>query len=97
MKHVLNDHGRDFVLESLAGLDNLTSVGSLTVYNNDALTSLAGIDNLTGIGGAGCIIRYNDALPQCEVDAFVANLYFDFVSRILWAEPNGDTDPSLCE
>lgn len=40
-------------LTSLRGLENLTSVGSLTIDNNDRLNSLQGLNNLTDINGTG--------------------------------------------
>ena len=38
-------------ITSLAGLGNLTSVGSLAIISNPELTSLAGLESLTSVGG----------------------------------------------
>jgi hypothetical protein len=49
-------------LSSLSALENLTSVGSVSIMNNDALTSLSGLDKLTLIGNLGII--NNNALTS---------------------------------
>ena len=50
--------GSNFVLESLHGLENLTSLGGgLLIANSFALTSLEGLENLTSIEGSLNIIQ----------------------------------------
>ena len=56
--------GHNDALISLAGLQNLSSVGEdLLIYNNDALPSLAGLQNLSSVGGY-LSIGTNDALTS---------------------------------
>ena len=55
-------------LTSLAGLENLISVGGdLEIENNDALTSLTGLDNLTSVDEY-LRITYNDLLATCQAE-----------------------------
>ena len=61
-------------LTSLAGLEELTSIGGyLHIYNNSNLASLSGLDGLTSIGGS-LYIGSNPMLCNCEVDAICAYL-----------------------
>jgi hypothetical protein len=56
----------DTKLKSLAGLENITSVGGdLDIYNNDALTSLAALENITSVGGR-LMISTNNALTSLK-------------------------------
>jgi hypothetical protein len=77
LKHV----GTKFVLSgsdsltSLSGLGITTVGGGLTIANTTVLTSLEPLSALPSNAVTGnLIIRNNDALRQCVVDAFVAHL-----------------------
>ncbi len=62
-------------LTSLGGLDQLTSVGSITITFNSVLTTLGltGLTTVTGTGG-GAGIQYNPMLPTCQVTALDARV-----------------------
>ncbi len=66
-------------LSSLTGLNSLTSVGSLTVYDNDSLISLAGLDNIEASSINWLLITNNYSLSHCAVQSICDYL----------ASPNG--------
>ncbi len=53
----------NYMLESLEGLDGLTSVGGLFVLGNDGFTSLSGLDALTSVEGT-VSIQMNTSLES---------------------------------
>jgi len=51
-------------LSDMTGLEGLTEVGNLYIWENDALTSLEGLAGITNIRGRLAIFD-NPALPTC--------------------------------
>lgn len=59
-------------LESLRGLDALTTVIDLTISDNDHLLSLDGLESLQNVSSLS--INYNGQLPTCAAKAFATLL-----------------------
>jgi hypothetical protein len=85
-------------LESLAGLEALGSVGALRIQQT-GLRSLAGLDprlRSSAEGGEASVeILFNESLPTCEVEAFVARLRASGWGGEAAVEGNDDT--ASCE
>jgi hypothetical protein len=74
-------------LTNLDGLSSLTSVGGLSLGDNNALTNIDGLSSLVSVGG-NLVIQVNDALPN-------------LVGLMSLSSVGGDVDiyanPALCQ
>jgi len=55
-------------LTSLAGLENVTSVGGLGIGDNNSLTSITGLENITSVGGVLGIVDNNSLTSLTGLD-----------------------------
>jgi hypothetical protein len=61
----------DFNISSLNGLQNVQSLGSLTVHNNNYLGSVGALINATLASAGSVVITQNNPLTTCQANTLV--------------------------